>query len=397
MRLRVVLTAVSMLSPVTSSADFAKANKLHRMLTGGVPLTRTSPIYDPVLSRVERGDLAGAAKVITDPLAGAKEFYNTFVAGIPQHWNRDDSIVGDRNELSALFLGVARDGVPIRSVLTEDRIYFDPTLVGGSSVESDPARHYRTIWDSRNPREALRASPRPGFQGVGIFTSLPWAQSYIEAGTNRRPIYGMLHHLYCTTIQQMQTTVIPDAFVRKDVPRAPGGEVSQYFTNCTSCHAFMDALIPRAFSRFDFLDGKLTYGLPRDKLNESNFTEKAITDDMWHFFYTDQMNETFGFQSSSAFPVQRYSSTGLSYAKGQGLRALGEWIGNSDGFYRCLVKQLVSQAYLKKQFSLKAMTEAELNELAAEKEFISEEAKRLKDSQNLRETIESVVIHYLDY
>jgi hypothetical protein len=49
----------------------ANGNRLHKMLTGGIPLLPSNPLYSPVVSRLKENDYLGAAALITDPRTGA--------------------------------------------------------------------------------------------------------------------------------------------------------------------------------------------------------------------------------------------------------------------------------------------------------------------------------------
>lgn len=378
---------------------FDTANRLYMALTSGAPLLPENPLYSSVLGKVAAGDLEGAAKLITDPRTGAREFYDVLVAGIPQHWNRDNNGVGDRHELSAMFLGYTRDNVPFKELLTKDLIYYDRTLTGNDAYSATPTTHFREVWRRKSARDVLQADVRPGFAGVGIFTSYPWFQSYVDMGTNRRPIYGMLNHLYCTDIKHVQSFVIPDKWVKRDVPRTPAGNVNDYLTNCVGCHAWMDAFIPRAFARYNTNPNNGTpipqYGLPFDKLNETNFDKEPISSDEWHLFLTAEQNRIFRFNGLPGKPLQDYGSTDLKYLQGQGLAMYGELIGNSDGFYNCMAKQIVTRIYLKKQFSLDNLTEEDKLELATQEPIIEGFGQQLKQSQNLRSVIEAIAVYFV--
>ena len=378
---------------------FTQANRLYKALTNGTPLLPENPLYSTIYAKVSAADLAGAAQVITHPTTGAREFYDVLVAGIPQHWNRDDNPIGDRHELSAMFLGNTRDGRPFRNLFTEDWVYFDNTISGNNAYTANPNNHFRTVFDTKSARDALDGDYRPGFNGTGIFTSSTWFYNYIDMGTNRRPIYGMLHHLFCTEIQPVQSLFIPDTYVKRDVPRTPAGDVNQYLTNCIGCHSFMDALIPRAFARFDTDPAQnpptMLYVPPRDKNNEVNFANEAITSDEWHLFLTDEQNAIFGFNGLPGNPLQEYGSTNLRYLNGRGLKQFGELMAESDGLYTCMAKQLVTRIYLKKQFTLATLTAEDKEELVKQASVIEGFARLLKKTQNLREVIEAIAVYFV--
>ncbi len=388
-------------SGITESSDptFDLANSLYMSLTNGAPLLPENPLYSSVIAAVGAGHLDTAAKLITHPRTGAREFYDVMVASLPQQWNRDQNVVGDRNELSAMFLGYTRDEIPFKELLLRDWVYFDRSISNNDAYATNNPSHFRVVFSTKSPRDALSGDYRPGFGGVGIFTSYPWFQNYIDMGTNRRPIYGVLNHLYCTDIKHIQTLLIPDKFVKRDVPRTPAGNVNDYLSNCVGCHSFMDALIPRAFARYDTNPNNgmpiPLYTSPRDKNNEVNFAKEPITTDEWHLFVTAQQNAIFRFNGLAGRPLAAYGSTELRYMEGEGLRMFGELIANSDGFYNCMAKQVVSRIYLKKQFSLDNLTDEDKAELTAQESIIERFGQQLKRDQNLRSLIEAVAVYFV--
>ncbi len=372
------------------------ANKIHLNLTRGVPLLPSHPKFNEIVALVHAEDQKGAAALITDPQKGSPEFYNVAIASIPQTWNRDGSPVGDRNELSALFLGYARDGLPFDEIFWKDWVYFDPSVTDpNTAYAARPDTHYLGIWRNKNPRNVLKGERRPGFPGVGVFTTDAWARSYIHMGTNRRNFPGILNNLYCVDHDAIRTLVIPDTYVSRDVPRAPAGSPEDYAKNCKSCHAQMDGFVRPAFSRYDTTaTGILQYVPVKDKLNETNFSSYPVRNDSWHLFVTNQQNaEVFGFSEIPGRTFETYG-TDLKYLSGQGLDEWGKLVGSSAGVYRCLVKRIISQVYLRRDYSLQSMSADDRARIEAQKNAIAEFAKIFQQEKNLRKIYELIAIHY---
>ncbi len=372
------------------------ANKIHMNLTRGVPLLPSHPKFNEIVSLVHADDQKAAAALITDPKIGSPEFYNVAIASIPQTFNREGSPLGNRNELSALFLGYARDGLPFDEIFTKDWVFFDPTVTDPNvSYAARPDIHYNGIWRNKNPRNVLKGERRPGFPAVGIFTTDPWSRNYIDMGTNRRNFPGVLNNLYCVEHEAIQTLIIPDTYVSRDVPRAPAGSPEDYATNCKSCHAQMDGFVRPAFSRYDTNDdGFLQYIPVRDKINETNFVSYPVRNDTWHLFVTNQQNaDIFGFNEIPGRSFETYGND-LKYLSGRGLEEWAKLVAGSSGVYRCLVKRIISQVYLHRDYSLKTMSPEDRARIDAQKNAIAEFAKIFQQDKNLRKIYELIAIHY---
>lgn len=397
----VVLLTVACFGAFGAHAESARAedfaNRLFKNLTRGVPLLPSHPLYSAIIAQVRAGNREAAASIITDPMSGEANFYNNAVASLPQAFNRDGSPMGERNELSALFLGYARDGLSISEMVSTDRVFIDPAG-DAERLRLNSSDYYESIWLNKNPRNTLVASSRAGFPAVGVLTTAPWAESYFRAGTNRRNWVGILNNLYCVPQKSVQTSDIPDQYVRRDIPRAPGGDPSQFGENCKTCHAQMDAIMP-AFARHDTDGaGRLNFVALRDKINETNSSTFAITSEQWFLFVTPAQQRIFGFNDVNGNSFQAYGSSdrGVRYMSGSGLQNFARVIGESDGFFRCMAKRVVSQIYLRKDFSFATFSEKEHEVLERESKTIEALAKSLKADRSLRKLFERAAIYYAD-
>ncbi len=396
-----LLLTVAFLGALTAHAESggaeAYANRLFKNLTRGVPLLPTHPLYPALIAQVRLGNREAAASLITDPANGEAAFYNNAVASLPQAFNRDGSPMGERNELSALFLGYARDSLSISEILFSDRVFIDPAG-DANQLRDNASTYYQNVWLNKNPRNTLVASSRAAFPAVGVLTSAPWAESYFSGGTNRRNWVGILNNLYCVPQKSVQTSDIPDQYVRRDIPRAPGGDPAQFGENCKTCHAQMDAIMP-AFARHDADgNGRLNFVALRDKINETNSPTFAITSEQWFLFVTPAQQRIFGFNDVNGNSFQSYGSSdrGVRYLSGSGLQNFARVLAESDGFFRCMAKRVVSQVYLRKDFSFATFSEKEHELLEREAKTIDGLAKSLKSDRSLRKLFERAALYYAE-
>ncbi len=384
-----------------STEEAAKrAGKLYRLLNNGLPLLLDNPLYGQIVDAVKVGNVKTAAEIITNPRMGSASFYNVAIASLSQSMNRQGTAVGARNEIGAMFVGYARDGLKFSEAFWADRVYFDPTIQGTGTryAISNPnaANHFNEVWIAQNPRDALKANPRPVSPAVGIFTSAQWGASYFEAGTNRRNWgAGIMEDLYCTKQDKIRSLIIPDTYVGRDVPRAPGGDPVQYLKTCKGCHAQMDALRP-AFLAYDYINGAVQKFSPiREKINENNFDTYQPTSDDWHLFVTSEQNSIFGFMEVGGLTFENYGPD-VKVMNGKGLDQFGKVIGGSRGLYRCMIRRIVSQVYLGKVFGMNILDEAEVGLLDSQNEVIERFAGEFHKHQNLRKAYEDVALYYLE-
>jgi hypothetical protein len=170
---------------------------------------------------------------------------------------------------------------------------------------------------------------------AGALTTWSFSRAGYENGTNRRAVNLLVRNHLC------------DDHVRRDVDRSPGGDHTNYQSNCVGCHAPMDALAG-AFSLFDFEASHLVYrpGLelygnnpapletsirPKNNKNESVFPAGHVVSD------TSWVNHLWRSESAS---LGWRNPAGGSYKSGVGVNALGRAIAASRRFSECKVEQV---------------------------------------------------------
>ena len=73
----------------------------------------------------------------------------------------------------------------------------------------------------------------------------------------------------------------------------------------------------------------------------------------------------------------------------------GDLIGNSDGFYNCMARQVVTRVYLKKQYSIDNLSDEDKIELASQETIIERFGQQLKRDQDLKALIEAIAVYYV--
>jgi len=362
-----------------SSDAASKARKLYQLLTG-VVLTQENPLRASIEAKVSAGDLMGAAQIITHPKTGAREFYDSTIQNFAMPFNRAESGASDPSDLTAMFVGNTRDEQPIDNLLFEDMVYTDPTVVDGNIYTPNSNAHFRFLETRGSLRDSLVKRTNDGYPGAGIFTTRGWGEQFFLMGTNRRNWEYAVRLLYCTPLASVKSFDLVDSYIRRDVPRVNGGDPNVFVKDCKGCHSTMDAVVP-AFLQYDFDNGRVVRrGAVVDKLNEINYPSFRVTTDEWNLLLSEEQNRVFGFQGPFS---------------GNGLQALGQAIAGSSGFINCMAKRVVSQVYLRKTFSLTALSENDQKRLLREDAVVKKLATSLASHRSLKRLFEEAVLEYL--
>ena len=284
-------------APGSISPARARALVLFTGLTGV-----TIPIDDSRLLIMEpliaAGNEADAVKIATADAS----FYNIRVADMFRKIStREENILAPLSDLVATGVGVVRDGINAKELLTGNFTYqMDPALgytydssgnpqaiqglppgADGTDVINLAAPkflnmmiyndYYRFI-ESLNlslfnvltrvngqlvlanrdvAGNGVQGNPVPNPDPAGMLSTRAWSLSTETAGTNRRAVEYSFREFMCTPMANMADASMPDDHVGRDVDRAPGGNVATYQTTCKACHNVMDGFRP-AFAHFDF-------------------------------------------------------------------------------------------------------------------------------------------------
>lgn len=249
--------------------------------------------------------------------------------------NYDASTRVEFNDFIAMVMGVVRDDLDARILLTGDFQYVGRSefrLPAPSLSNNDHFRMLEALPGSLSEKLVIQNGQWPGSQiePAGLLTSRAWAKAHYTAGTNRRALQMSFQEFLCKPIVSLADTLVPDERVRRDVNRHPGGLYSTYRNRCVGCHAGMDAL-GGAFARFDFRDNQIIYYTgdqvaPKMNQNSQNYPAgRRTVDDAWVNLWTERQNSTIGWQGAM---------------RGTGVRSFGEMLSNTDAFASCMAKRV---------------------------------------------------------
>jgi hypothetical protein len=326
-----ICTAVGALA---GPVERAQAKRIHDRLAG-VPASEAT--LDTMEAMIVANNATGAAREAMK----AKTFYTTTLKNWVMPWtNRDQTVFAPLNDYVATVIGMVRDDVDFRQVLSGDILY-----IGGSGLPAySPADNnlYQQMEDTDadlSQTNVLVASTQSGHTGVpaaataGVLTTRAAAQAFFIAGTNRAQFrFTMINHM-CKDMEQVHDTTRPPDRIRQDVSRSPGGDSRLFLNNCIGCHSGMDPLA-QAFAYYNFNEttGQIEYTAgqvqPKYLINSDNFKPGYVTKgDGWDNYWREGANTVLGWDG--ALP-----------GSGTGAKSMGTELSHSDQFARCAVEKV---------------------------------------------------------
>lgn len=347
----------------SEDVDRLTATLLQRL---GVKTSVDSSAFIDVKTKIIQGDLKGAA------LRATKEhnFLNITVKDFAAKMsNREELTNVPLNDFSALFIGITRDDIDARELLTADYYYWAKGWDGLRLSERNDVvrsnRHFQELEDNFADYAALleRESSQKIFKptsspdivnhedAAGALTTRAFMLAHANAGTNRRLVEFSFSQFLCADIEQWSDTSLPGFYIGRDIGRSP----TELFNNkCKGCHAPMDAMRP-AFAHVDFIvdeNGAFGYTAYKEITlndpNESNFNlinvpvpeeeqlvpskfrrvrsnfpdGHIVTNDSWENFTSDDL---FQWRSEKS---------------GSGLKSFGRMIASSHRFSQCMARRV---------------------------------------------------------
>ena len=353
----VLVSVLLAFTPNAYAGVTEQAKRLHDRIAGVPPSDSTLQDMVDALNTTTATD---AALIATN----SPGFYNATLPNFAKPWtNREGSVFVELNDYVALVVGLVRDNVDFREVLSADRLY----IASGAPVPAySPTNndHFRELERSGEDLEqVLQATTQsaqlgiPASAAAGAMTTRAAARAFFIDGTNRAMFrFTMLNHL-CTDMEQMlDTSRVPDR-IRQDVARSPGGDSRVFLNNCIGCHAGMDAL-SGAFAYYDYrydadtdpegVSGRLHFNTAADVdpvtnsrvdakyyNNANNFPQGFITtDDSWINYWRAGQNAHIGW------------APGLA-GSGVGAKALGIELARTERFAQCQVEKVFENVCLR--------------------------------------------------
>jgi len=321
-------------SALAGPTERAQAKRIHDRIAGVPP---TEAVLNTMEALIVGGDAAGAAREAMK----ARTFYTTTLKNWVTPWtNRDQTVFAPLNDYTATVIGMVRDDVDFRQVLSGDILY-----VGGSGLPAySPASNdlYQQMEDQDvdlSSASVLVASTQSSHTGLpaaataGVITTRGAAQAFFVAGTNRAMFrFTMINHM-CKDMEQVHDVNLPPDRIRQDVSRSPGGDSRLFLNGCIGCHSGMDPLA-QAFAyynynetsgRIEYTDGQVQ---PKYLINMDNFKPGYVTkNDGWNNYWRQGANTVLGWNGSLP-------------GSGNGAKTMGTELANSDQFARCQVEKV---------------------------------------------------------
>jgi hypothetical protein len=344
----------------TSDAARYRALQLYQRLVG-VKTSIDNPKIVQMANLMQQGRGIEAAQIAT----AEPGFYNNVVRDFGARMATIEQTAGaPLSDLVATVIGVTRDGVDARELLTGSFFYMAnseapvPQDILEDVVKSN--NHYTTLesdgYDfasvlARVDNQYLRGPNDQLFEAMetaGVMTSRAFMEAHGVAGTNRRLVEYTMKVFACAPVNAWADARSPDIYVARDVDRFPGGDPEVFKTQCKSCHGNMDGF-RGAFARYDFSDGFTKYTLlypdsnregqnvlPQEPLGVvAKYNRNAdvfpgghvTTDNSWQNFARSPDNQQlFGWRAGAD--------------GGQGVNSLGQAVANSKAFSQCMVKKV---------------------------------------------------------
>ena len=372
--LKTPLLAISVsLALLASQSAFAdveqrrQAKRIHDRLTGTPPGETVLNEMESLLLTDPSGKLA-AEKALEDPA-----FYNITLKNFAAPWtNEEQTVFTPLNDYTATVIGMIRDDIDFRQVLSGNILYVgDSSSLGISNYSNNNNNHYEEL-ESLGPIIGNLADPsilkgdssQSDITGLdaaataGVMTTRAAARAFFFKGTNRAMFrFTLMNHL-CTDLEPLKdNSRIPDR-VHRDVSRSPGGDSRIYLNSCVACHAGMDGFMG-AYANYsleftennDLVDESTphlvyTAGVVQDKflINENNFKPGHVTiDDSWINYWRNGQNALLGWSASYA----GLSLDEKGHAIGNGAKSMGMELANSEAFAQCQVKKVFQNVCLR--------------------------------------------------
>ncbi len=281
-------------------------------------------------------------------------FYNVTLKNFAAPWtNEAQSVFVPLNDYTATVIGMIRDDLDFRTVLSDNILYVGATTSPGYQTSNNA--HYLAMEDSgADLKTELTRTTQTGIPAsatAGVMTTRAAAREFFVDGTNRAMLrFTMMNHL-CKDMEQVKDiTRAPDR-IRQDVSRSPGGDSRIFMNSCIGCHTGMDPLA-QAFAYYEWTypadqpdNGQLTYdstsrpvdagdpskgttrAQPKYLINSSNFEYGYVTrDDSWENYWREGPNAVLGWSGAQS--------------SGQGAKTMGAELANSEAFTSCQVRKV---------------------------------------------------------
>ena len=355
-----VLTLITVFGSLATRADERdQAKRIHDRIAGVPPDDAT---LTNMASLIVGGNPLNAALVATDNA----NFYNVTLKNFAAPWtNRAQNVFVPLNDYTATIIGIVRDDVDFRNILSGDIIYVGVGSGIPAYSNSNNANYAALeaqavdLSDSSKLVQRTQSSVTgiPANATAGVLTTRAASQAFFINGTNRAMFrFTMLNHMCHDMETVLETTRAPDR-IRQDVSRSPGGDARVFLNNCIGCHSGMDPMA-QAFAYYNFQydkvndptgdAGSLQYNdvgavdpvtmtrvVAKYFNNNTTFPYGFITpNDHWDNYWRNGPNAVLGWDSSLP-------------GSGDGAKSLGQELANSQTFAECQVEKVFKNVCLR--------------------------------------------------
>ena len=350
---------VSLLTlPHTYAGSKEQAKRLHDRLAGVPP---SNDVLDQMETLVSEGNIRGAADIAMDHPA----FYSVTLKNWITPWtNEDADVFAPLNDYTATVIGITRDEIDFRQILSGDILYIGNSSTGVPAYSTSSNAHYQALEDqSADLKAVLQATTQSAVTGLpanataGVMTTRAAAKSYFKDGTNRAMFrFTLINHM-CTDLEGLKDTSRSPDRIRQDVSRSPGGDSRIFNNSCVGCHSGMDPLA-QAFAFYNYAynvdndpdgeQGALQYNQTgvtdaetgtqvqgKYHINSNNFPYGFITNnDNWSNYWRQGLNKNLGWDESLP-------------NSGSGAKSMGQELANSQQFANCQVTKVFKNICLR--------------------------------------------------
>ncbi len=338
-----------------------QAKRIHDRIAG-VPANEET--LASMVADIDAGDAVSAAYTAMQHPA----FYSVTLKNLVSPWtNEEQTVFAPLNDYSATVIGMVRDDIDFRQILSADIIYVGDNSLALPAYSNSNNDHYEAMEKNAvNLLSGLVRQTQSSVTGLtaaataGVMTTRAAAKAFFVDGTNRAMFrFTVLNHL-CTDLEQIKDASRAADRIRQDISRSPGGDSRIFLNACLGCHAGMDPF-SQAYAYYDFEydseidpeaeNGRLSYNdvamtdpdtgtrvKKKYHINANNFKYGYVTpDDGWDNYWRNGPNAVLGWDTQ----VQ-----GLA-ARGNGAKSMGIELANSEAFASCQVKKVFKTVCLR--------------------------------------------------
>jgi hypothetical protein len=369
-----------LVSITTQAGSRDQAKRIHDRLTGVPP---TDAMLDAMETAIDSGTngpvLAAQYAMDGAPSENATgDFYTTTLKNWATPWtNESQDSFAPLNDYSATVIGIARDNLDFREILSGDIIYTG-NVSGIPGYSGSDNNHYEflessgaNLGDANILQQQFQSSVTglPAEGVAGVMTTRAAARAFFVDGTNRAMFrFTLINHL-CMDLEQLKDNSRPTDRIRQDVSRGPGGDSTLFLNQCVSCHSGMDPMA-QAFAYYEFPypdetaapnlgleerkdQGQLVYtaGQVQGKylINSATFAPGYVTPNHhWtNYWRLGENSARIGWRNPAGNSGTMDLAVNPAFAEGDGAASMGGELANSEAFSHCQVKKVFRSVCLR--------------------------------------------------